>query len=1013
MATKDETIDTFGTETGDFLSAYIPTPLAGVTGDAIDAFFGTGNSRVGNINNTANWLNQLAAAKLKFGQTIANAVQAEASSQFLADAGLPSNGLNKWLVAAAASYLDPSDTEGYKARGTMAADIGSKGVYNNNPAGYSIGARVADNLYSPYNYSTQQWGPENYNRYDYAGFSKGATSQLAQRLAAEEDYFSHVKYDGNNSQQLDRAIRDFQQTVQKYAKALEPLKGIFGNDMAKIINTLEQITGQPITTLGAERTNDIARKLTEGIATGKYTAKDIALGQQLAQGWIEQAAAHAQSQSVSQRGTAVEQSLTLQDAVSDKLSPYATKADTQKQVAQYVGAAMNSNEAALNIGAVTRKKDNIDAEARRKIADINANKDLSVEEKNAQIKKVREAADAQKAGAALAVQQEIREWMSRPENRGLGSDVAMKALYGVDAEEAIRLRASDNYHSSVAQGQRLAVDLKGDESAAALRKDISTDGHLNAYLQNYFGLNERQATVLQRKATDRLFKLANEDGGTDLLNISDPAKRLEVMKQARDSGRYKALEGLSDLELEAMSKTMNMIGEDTQHSRHWTEMNASKNIAKKAKEDARNRAEEAIRNKIWGNPQTLPEKLRDLITGQDNSGGAKSVEDIEKILTENLSASELGFDPNSEEGKAAIHKAAVDFKLAKEAAKSAITEGDKKRSNELQQKLGDAQVAFEDADKQLKDLEAKGLKEGDAAYDEAKTKRDQLEKDKDKAQEAWNKQYYRLQQKEADTVKRYMDAMNNPVIQSDETYMTNRAEYDRLASTDTSKMSATELAEHKAKMQKAESSMQLALKGQGASAKLVGQMQFYDDNGVALQGAELEAARQQALDEMNKTPARAYTIAQRHQIEELRDKATGDAANATSDEEEAKALKKKALYEEALGNEKFKQNGIDGLMEWETEKKEAFKGEGKEQDREALKEVVAELKAINEKTASSSDSGRGGTSLIQTAVDAVLRLCKSLEDWLQKGNGNNNSVENTSNKEQDLVSNNTQSSAAN
>ena len=107
----------------------------------------------------------------------------------------------------------------------------------------------------------------------YSGFTGKAVSQLSKILAQS----TSVLQGDLNSGQIKRAVEEFQNSVQNTAKALMPLRDIFGQDIKAMITTLQSITAQPISRISPQRLQALSRDIVNAMRSNpQLTAGDIA-----------------------------------------------------------------------------------------------------------------------------------------------------------------------------------------------------------------------------------------------------------------------------------------------------------------------------------------------------------------------------------------------------------------------------------------------------------------------------------------------------------------------------------------------------------------------------------------------------------------------------------------------------------------------------------------------------------------------------------------------------------------
>lgn len=127
-------------------------------------------------------------------------------------------------------------------------------------------------------------GNYSFDKADYGGMNQGEVAALTAAITRDTDILGSA--DVSKADSLKEATAKLKERVKKYSEALAPLKDIFGDNVPAMLNTVEQITGQNIATLGADRARDIARNLSDRTSLGRYSMENIAdmtrlMGQQM------------------------------------------------------------------------------------------------------------------------------------------------------------------------------------------------------------------------------------------------------------------------------------------------------------------------------------------------------------------------------------------------------------------------------------------------------------------------------------------------------------------------------------------------------------------------------------------------------------------------------------------------------------------------------------------------------------------------------------------------------------
>jgi hypothetical protein len=108
-----------------------------------------------------------------------------------------------------------------------------------------------------------------YDRREWGDFGQKAISDLAANLSKDLDLIAGV--DTRQADQISIASERFKAMLHEYARALEPLKDVFGEDMASMVSTLEKMSGTSLASMGPAAASAAANKLASRINTGQYT----------------------------------------------------------------------------------------------------------------------------------------------------------------------------------------------------------------------------------------------------------------------------------------------------------------------------------------------------------------------------------------------------------------------------------------------------------------------------------------------------------------------------------------------------------------------------------------------------------------------------------------------------------------------------------------------------------------------------------------------------------------------
>lgn len=112
-------------------------------------------------------------------------------------------------------------------------------------------------------------GNYNFSSGDYGGMGQGEVAALMAALTKNTDFLKDA--DLTKAGSLEEAAKKLRNTVQDYAKALAPLKDIFGKDIPGMLQSIEELTGQSISTLDPERARAVAIRAIDSTGTGRYS----------------------------------------------------------------------------------------------------------------------------------------------------------------------------------------------------------------------------------------------------------------------------------------------------------------------------------------------------------------------------------------------------------------------------------------------------------------------------------------------------------------------------------------------------------------------------------------------------------------------------------------------------------------------------------------------------------------------------------------------------------------------
>lgn len=146
-----------------------------------------------------------------------------------------------------------------EALGRTAANFARQGVYRNDPNALLFGKSMAAGVFGDNPYNKEAWG----------GLSQTAVAELASVVSSETDFLRGI--DPSNSRQMETAAKQFSDMVHQYAVALSPLKDVFGDDMASMVKSLQQMSGMGMSQLGPMRASIMATQLADRRNANMYS----------------------------------------------------------------------------------------------------------------------------------------------------------------------------------------------------------------------------------------------------------------------------------------------------------------------------------------------------------------------------------------------------------------------------------------------------------------------------------------------------------------------------------------------------------------------------------------------------------------------------------------------------------------------------------------------------------------------------------------------------------------------
>ena len=189
-----------------------------------------------------------------------------------------------------------------EALGQAAANFARQGVMRNDPNALLYGRAMVENLlFDPEMRTVHVGGREAvvpvrdangnvrmaFDRDNWSGMNQKSVADLAAALSRETDFLKGI--DPSNTEQLKSASGKFKEMVREYATALSPLKDVFGDDTASMIASLERMTGQGLSKMGAMRASAMSVQLADRYNSGMYGTQFLTSNVRTMQGLVDQA----------------------------------------------------------------------------------------------------------------------------------------------------------------------------------------------------------------------------------------------------------------------------------------------------------------------------------------------------------------------------------------------------------------------------------------------------------------------------------------------------------------------------------------------------------------------------------------------------------------------------------------------------------------------------------------------------------------------------------------------------
>ena len=783
-------------------------------------------------------------------------------------------------------------------QGRMAKNIAKRSQKNGNSQGYLHGAEAATNLFNEWEWEQDEqgnpvynntgkrkgnWNHRKFNTADFGGFDQEAVTGLAATLTEQEDYFSGVTAFKDDSGQLQDAVKRLQQTVKSYAEALAPLKDIFGNDMDKIVATLEEVSGHKISTLGSIRASAIANTVANAVANGDFQMTDIKSSADLMQKRLD-SSANKGKLSVAQQGAAMEMGLNFLKAMGGgKLNPYQQQDDSAATVAKWASDVQQSTGATASTATIVGYKQKLEKQAEADKEAVRRNTKLTQKQRDEQIKQIDRKLTSDKENAAMAVAEQVQERV----RGGMSVIRAQQEVGGWRSQQDIAaMQADKDWNNSVGQGATLALSVHG---RGITRKNLERMYNRSAALHKALGYTSKKDIQEGRKVFGRMLDMRAEEGGADIMNISDPEQRVAALKAARDSGRFQSLKGLSDADIEAMNKMATYAGNNTQMNKLMTTYQAGSNVMAKERENlkvAKKRENFNRMGKFFA--EEGRELLEFLVSGTTT---------VDQALEAGMSSGGLQLDESdpevAQEAKSAV--AAVVQAMGNSFGKEA-EDRERARIDDQIRKAKEKRMELIKNGKTTEDAEVKDLSMQIADMEDTKKNLSAT-----------------FKQQRADRFKQLMDRSQDPAMQADPVYAESKSRLEDLKKMDTSKMSKEQKAAHEAAIKDATARMSIALNGQSASLQAVDNMTFRDASGKKLSGEEAAEKQRELQSKIAADPSKASEIVQDAYMSE---------AMKASDKDV------KALYKEYVTQrDRAGEVGTSGMGEFINDAKKRFSGD--------------------------------------------------------------------------------------
>ena len=187
------------------------------------------------------------------------------------------NGFKTGVYDRAAAFFSLDDTASSMANmRTLASNMAHHGLMLEDRNYMTGSSFVARNLFAgdKFDESKNNYELKRYDRKEWGNMGKEAVSALAASISKDTDMLNG--YDFTKTEDLKGATEKFRKVVKNYAEALEPLKDVFGEDMTQMIQSLESMTGQSLTSMSPMQAKALSVQIADRTNAGMYGIGDVA-----------------------------------------------------------------------------------------------------------------------------------------------------------------------------------------------------------------------------------------------------------------------------------------------------------------------------------------------------------------------------------------------------------------------------------------------------------------------------------------------------------------------------------------------------------------------------------------------------------------------------------------------------------------------------------------------------------------------------------------------------------------